>query len=322
MALLRGERADFMPVAFEVMKDVLFPGERYDNGPDGDPYGTGPDAWGVLWTRLGPNPAMDGMTVARDFQLFDDISEWKGHVKFPDLDHMPLADIFGGMCAEMHVSPEADVVSCLFLSGQFERMNQLIGMENALCAFYEYPDETKEFFEAMCRYKLKCIDKAVELLHPDVIHLHDDWGTNQNMFFSPEIWREFIKPLERRYVERIHEAGALYIHHSCGYITQIVPDLAEIGVDAIEPVMMQNNVDQILDQYGDKITVMGGIDNQMIDIPESTEDQIRAEVRRAMDAYGHRGRYIPFYIATREDKRQIFMDEVRRYGADFFSRGC
>ena len=206
LALLRGEKADFIPEVYGTMKDVVFPGERFiELGPNFDPYGTGPDAWGVLWTNQGPNPMIDGNMVAKDFRLFDDMEHWKDHVKFPPLDFMPLAEIFGGMCAGMHVNPETDVVSCLLLSGQFERLNQMIGMEDALCAFYEYPDEMKEFLEAMCQYKLKCIDKAVEHLHPDVIHMHDDWGTNSNMFFSPEIWREYIKPLEARYVKRIQD---------------------------------------------------------------------------------------------------------------------
>lgn len=74
-------------------------------------------------------------------------------------------------------------------------------------------------------------------LKPDVIHMHDDWETNKNMFFSPELWQEFIKPNEEKYVKRIHEYGMLYIHHSCGHIQQIIPDLVEIGMDAIEPVL-------------------------------------------------------------------------------------
>ncbi len=122
--------------------------------------------------------------VAKDFKLFDDMDEWKEKVKFPPLDFMPIEQIFQAMCGGMHVNPETDVVSCLILSGQFERMNQLIGMENALCAFYEYPDEVHEFFDAMCEYKLKCIDLAYKYLKPDVIHMHDDWEQIK-ICFSP-----------------------------------------------------------------------------------------------------------------------------------------
>lgn len=161
LALMRGEKADFIPEVYSTMKDVVFPGDRYiELGDKFDPYGTGPDAWGVLWTNQGPNPIVDGNTVAKDFRMFQEMDEWKDKVKFPPLDFMPIEQIFQGMCAGMHVNPETDVVSCLILSGQFERMNQMIGMENALCAFYEYPDEVHEFFDAMCEYKLKCIDLA------------------------------------------------------------------------------------------------------------------------------------------------------------------
>ena len=54
----------------------------------------------------------------------------------------------------------------------------------------------------------------------------------KNLFFSPEIWREFIKPNEEKYVKRIHDHGMLYIHHSCGNVDKIIPELAEIGIDA------------------------------------------------------------------------------------------
>ena len=73
LAILRGEKADFIPEIYTTMKDVVFPGERYiELGDKFDPYGTGPDAWGVLWTNQGPNPMIDGNMVAKDFKLFDE----------------------------------------------------------------------------------------------------------------------------------------------------------------------------------------------------------------------------------------------------------
>ena len=263
---------------------------------------------------MGPNPVVDGNTVAKDFRLFEQMDEWKEKVKFPPLEHMPIEQIFHGMCQMMHVDHEKDVVCCLLLSGQFERMNQMIGMENALCAFYEYPEEVHEFFDAMCEYKLKCIDLAYKYLNPDIIHMHDDWGTNNNMFFSPDIWREFIKPNEKKYAQRIHELGMIYMHHSCGYIQQIIPDLVEIGVDAINPMMVTNDIDYVLENYGDKITVVGGLDNQLMESPGTTEDEIRAEIRFRMDCYVNKGRYLPFIIPNNEKVFNIYMDEVTTYG--------
>ena len=256
---------------------------------------------------------MDGNTVAKDFRLFEDITEWKEKVKFPKFSKFVLRMIFKGMMKGMAVDRKEHVVSCLMLSGAFERMNQMIGFENALCAFYEEPEATKEFLNAMCEYKLKCIELAHKVLKPDVIHMHDDWGTNDNMFFSPEIWREFIKPLEKRYADKIHELGMIYMHHSCGYITQIIPDLVEIGVDCINPMMVKNDIDSIMEQYGDKITVMGGVDSQTMEILATPEDTKRI-VREAMDKYVNKGRYLPFIIPIRQETFGMYMEAVNEYG--------
>lgn len=313
LARMKGEKADFIPEYYSVVRDVVFPGERYIDLEHFDPYGTGPDAWGVMWTNQGPNPAVDGNTVAKDFRLFEEMDEWKEKVHFPPIDFMPVEQILKGMMHGMHVNPEEEVVSCLLLSGAFERMNQMIGFENALTAFYEYPDEVHAFFDAMCEYKLKCIEMAHKYIKPDVIHMHDDWGTNDNMFFSPEIWREFIKPLEKRYADKIHELGMIYMHHSCGYITQIIPDLVEIGVDCINPMMVKNDIDGIMEQYGDKITVMGGVDSQTMEILATPEDTKRI-VREAMDKYVNKGRYLPFIIPIRQETFGMYMEAVNEYG--------
>lgn len=317
LAVLKGEKADFIPEFWSSHYNIPFIGDRYES-PDGyDAYGTGPDAWGVMWTNMGPNPLVDGNTVAKNFRLFDEMDEWKEKVKFPPLDHMPVEGYFKMMEQVLQVEREQKAVSCILLSGQFERMNQMIGMENALCAFYEYPDEVKEFFEAMCEYKLKCIDLAHKYLKPDVIHMQDDWGTNDNMFFSPDIWREYIKPLEKRYAERIHELGMVYVHHSCGYIQQIIPDLVEIGVDAINPMNVSNDVDYVLENFGDEITVVGGLDNQFMETPGTAEEEIRAEVRARMDRYAKKGRYMPMIIPNSERVFDIYVDEANTYGRQF-----
>lgn len=313
LAILRGEKADFIPESYSTMKDVVFPGERFIDLENFDPYGTGPDAWGVMWTNQGPNPMIDGNTVARDFKLFDDVAEWKDHVKFPPIDFMPVDKILNGMKMGMGYNPDEHVLSCLILSGTFERINQMVGFENALCAFYECPDEMKELLNAIADYKIKCIEKAYEYLHPDVIHMHDDWGTNDNMFFSPEIWREFIKPIEKRYADKIHELGMIYMHHSCGHIQQIIPDLVEVGIDAINPMMISNDLDALMEAYGDKITFCGGIDNQRMEM-EATPEAVTAIVREAMDRYANKGRYMPYIIPINAATFGMYVGAVNEYG--------
>lgn len=319
LALYSGKTADFIPSELHCFKDIAFPGDRFIL-PNNlfEPYGTGPDAWGVLWTNLGPNPSLDGSMVAQNFTLFDCVEDWEHFVHFPDPEAEHFADILQNTANSMNIDPERDVISVLLLSGQFERLNEMVGMEEALCSFYEYPDELHAFFDAMCDYKLRCIQIAFDTLHPDIIHMHDDWGTANNLFFSSDLWHEFILPNERRYAEKIHQLGMFYEHHSCGYIQPLIPYFVEIGIDCINPLNICNDLTQIQHQFGGQITLKGGVNNLMLDSGHATEEEIRAEARRVIDAYAPTGRYIPSYVATRADVQSIFFDEIQRYGVDFY----
>lgn len=314
LSIYRGEMPEYIPPLTKSTVGVVFPGDRYF-GPDTEGY----DAWGVCWTNLGPDPGLDGSTVTPGTKALDDISNWKEKVTFPDLDAMHAQDILKQMMKAIP-NPEQYVTHVLFLSGPWERMNELLGMEDALCAFYENPEAVHEFLDAMVDYKIKCIDIANDAVNPDVFHMHDDWGTSNNLFFSPDMWREFIKPGEKRICNHIHSLGKIYEHHSCGYITSIIPDLAEIGVDAVNPLNICNDLESIKRDFGHKITLAGGIDNQRIDYGDTPEKEIRAEVRRAMDAYAPGGRYIPEFIFTNARVRDIFMDEVEKYGKNIYKK--
>ena len=318
LAAYRGEQPDYIPSPPIHNIGVVFPGDRY--------FGEnieGEDAWGVRWTQLGPDPALDGNTPTPGYQVLTDLSDWQNQVHFPDLDHMPVKDILQGMLQNnlttAGVTRDDVAIHCLILSGIWERTNQLMGMEDALCSFYEDPDSLKDLFGAIADYKIKCIDLAINSIDPDIIHMHDDWGTAKNLFFSPEMWREFIKPHEKRIADYIHKRGKIYEHHSCGYITPLIPDMVEIGIDAINPLNVCNDLEWIKKEYGDKITMVGGIDNQKIDAPDVTKEEIQSEIRRAMDLYAPGGRYVCDFICTSRFVWEVFKDEVETYGKDFYT---
>ena len=46
--------------------------------------------------------------------------------------------------------------------------------------------------------------------------LYDDLGTQRNLFISPEMWDEFLRPDFVRFVELGRQAGLKTMFHSCG----------------------------------------------------------------------------------------------------------
>lgn len=309
MAILNGEHADHFVNWYNIEKSCMVPGDRYMSFPDYDAYGTGPDMWGVMWTNLGPNPGLHGSTVAKGFKLFDDMSEWRQHVKFPDYRKMPLKELLQNMKKMNGYDPEKHFLGCGCLSGAFERLHHMIGFENALTAFYEYPDEMHDYFNAFCEFRLDLIDMIWDAIQPECILMQDDWGQNNNMFFSPDIWREFIKPVEARYIEKIHGYGMKYRHHSCGYIKQIIPDLVEIGLDILEPVMYENDVPELLENYGDKLVFLGGINNRRMEMLQTPEERFE-ELKGYFDSYLPLGKWFPFYVAVNGEILDEFKQNV------------
>lgn len=80
--------------------------------------------------------------------------------------------------------------------------------------------------------------------------------------------------------------------HSCGDISEVFPDLVELGLDIYNTFQPEiYNVAEMKKLYGDKITFLGGISTQQL-LPNAAPEEIKIEIRRLMDILGENGGYI------------------------------
>ena len=305
-SLYQHEQSERILPNADVVAGVIMPGDFFVGGPEGE------DAWGVRWTNTGESLQYDGFTPTPGYSVLKDIRDWKDVVRFPDYSKIPLQPIFDMMLKA--VDRGTQLLNGVLLCGTFERMHSLMGMENAMCAFYDEPNAVHELFDAITDSRIDALEHMIDIIKPDVIRINDDWGMNRNMFFPEALWREFFKPIEKRYAEYIHGKGLPYEHHSCGYIAPLIEDAIEVGIDALNPWNLCNDIESLMKKHGKDIFFIGGLDGQLIDTPSTTEEEIRKEVRRAIDAYGSLGLYSPFYIATNQEREMITIDEAYRYG--------
>ena len=89
----------------------------------------------------------------------------------------------------------------------FERFWSLRGMENALCDFYENPEQVHRLFRKLTDFYKVMLRRGREELHLDAVWTSDDIGTQTAPFFSPKIFREFFKPYYQELVAYAHELG-------------------------------------------------------------------------------------------------------------------
>ena len=164
----------------------------------------------------------------------------------------------------------------------FERMQFLVGTETLLIELAGGSREMNLLQEGVHRFFLAEIDWWCAT-GVDGIMFMDDWGSQQSLLVSPELWRSRFKPLYREYCERIHAAGKHVFFHSDGNIEQIYGDLIEIGVDAVNSQLFCMDIERLGSRHRGRITFWGEIDRQRI-LPFGTPEEVRRAVRRVIDA--------------------------------------
>ena len=164
----------------------------------------------------------------------------------------------------------------------FERMQFLRGSENlyldlgyGTAEMYRLREMLHEFF---C-HEMELWAKT----DVDGISFMDDWGTQTALLIAPTMWRELFKPLYADYCRIIHAASKFAFFHSDGHITDIIPDLIEIGVDAVNSQLFCQDIEELGRRFKGQITFWGEIDRQWI-LPFGSVEQVREAVRRVRRA--------------------------------------
>jgi uroporphyrinogen decarboxylase len=123
----------------------------------------------------------------------------------------------------------------------------------------------------------------------DAVFLTDDLGTQQTGLISPALYREMIFPYVSELVGRIKSRGKKVVMHSCGAISQFIPLLIEMGVDAVNPVQVSAagmNPRDLVRQFGKDIAFWGGGCDTQHAMNAADPELVRADVRRRFDEFG------------------------------------
>jgi uroporphyrinogen-III decarboxylase len=91
-----------------------------------------------------------------------------------------------------------------------------------------------------------------------------------------------FKPLYQDYVAIARRRGKYVFMHSDGWIRDIIPDLVEIGVDALNAQLFCMDIEELGREFKGKMTFWGEIDRQYL-LPYATPEEIRAAVRKIKD---------------------------------------
>ena len=169
--------------------------------------------------------------------------------------------------------------------------SHMAGTENVLIGMYEDPEWIMDMFDTYLTTSLTLCQRILDAGYEfDGIFWYDDMGYKNTSFFSPQMYRELLKPFHKRAIDWAHERGMVTELHSCGYVEKLVPDLVDIGLEMLNPLEIKAGMDpfRLKQLYGDKLAFHGGINAQLWD----NLDLVLAEMERIIPVMKEGGGYV------------------------------
>jgi len=230
------------------------------------------DEWGCIFNNLQP-----GVIGEVKQPIIKDLSDW--HKVQPPWEMIPMGEKRLNAINEVNDfcrhTDKFTMASCC--PRPWERYQFLRGSESAM-------------IDVMLREP--GVDELLQLIHDffcrelefwaatdvDGLMIMDDWGSQKQLLIPPDIWREMFKPMYQDYCRIARQANKFVFMHSDGCITEIYPDLVEIGVSALNSQLFCMDMDELAQIAKGKITFWGELDRQHLltdDNPESGRVAVR-----------------------------------------------
>jgi len=149
-------------------------------------------------------------------------------------------------------------------------------LENTIGFWDVYLDEVGDYVQVVCQ--------------------GDDLGTQIGPWISPQMYREWIKPRHKKLFDFIRsKTDAKIFLHSCGSVYDLIPDLIEVGVQALSPVQVsaeKMDLETLKKDFGKDICFWGGgVDTQDV-LPNAGLDELKDHVKRSIDIMAPGGGFI------------------------------
>jgi uroporphyrinogen-III decarboxylase len=308
LRVFKGEKPSWIPV-WLVDNQYCWPDIYVEHAPfEGDGY----DWWGQHWTYV---KQVDGGMPTPGYRVISDITKWKEEVRRPNFKGIPW-EADAAIQTARYDPDKAHVFHVT--EGNFERLHEMMPMDETMIAMYEEPELVKDFFAMMQQYKIDLIDIVFEKYAPiDYIIYGDDWGTQRSGFFSNEMFREFIMPYTKPIWDFAHSKGKFVELHSCGLTQQYINEFVEMGLDAWSPQPI-NDFDMLTRDYGEKIAITVPIDG--IGVTKDPKEA-RELVRKWVDKFAPRGKLVAGAIFNPDQEvTKAALEELYNYSSEFYAK--
>lgn len=175
----------------------------------------------------------------------------------------------------------------------FTNSRSIMGEEHLLISLIDNPELVSTLIERLTDFYIDVNEVYFQVCskYIDVFYFGSDFGTQNSMFISREMFCKFFKPNFKRLVEHAKGFGLKVMYHTCGAVTSITNDLIDCGIDILDPVQVSAAGMEpalLAEKFKGRIAFHGGISTQTT-LPFGTPEEVRDEMIRLINTLGPTG---------------------------------
>ena len=201
----------------------------------------------------------------------------------------------------------------------------LFGMDVLMVKMYEAPALVDAAMKRVVDYYFevskRIFDAAADAI--DIFFIGNDLGGQQGPLLGEHLFRRFVLPHIARLVDLGHAYKLKVMLHCCGGISEFIPALIEVGLDAlhaVQPSCRGMDLAALKHEFGSKMVFNGAIDSHHVLI-KGTPGLVRQRTREVLEIMKPGGGYIAgashdsILEETPVENVQAMFDAVREFGA-------
>ena len=253
------------------------------------------DAWSVVWERASEETFGEAVVWP-----IADITQQAAY-ELPDVNNPRyLADVRRRIEENNASDNPRYCLGVMPASSLNEGTHNLMGLENMFLAYREHPDELKAWIARLAAAQRASI-RALAECGCDGIMGYDDWGLQYGLMVRPSMVEAFFGEHYRRNWALAHALGMDVWLHSCGHIVDLLPTLADWGVNVMQMDQQENMGLEAIDAaVGGRVAFWCPVDIQATMITGDAAAIERYVQRMIGTLGGHNGGLISMAYSTPE----------------------
>ena len=129
------------------------------------------------------------------------------------------------------IGENAVVTTGIGISPLMDWLQHLAGIENAHFMLWDYREDVEALFEEMHRMLCRRAEIVAGKCPAPVVYSVENTSTT---LISPSLFRRYCYKHLSDYGEILSSAGKIHVLHMCGYLKDVLPDVARLPAAAIE----------------------------------------------------------------------------------------